>query len=207
MTRLKRSARHAAPVAGVIRAVLGGAAVLAVASCSGGALAQNTPLSSGQSFVGGTYSSTYFVPGSRPAAPAVTGTLLTGQRFSLSSDRGSVLVLNFWASWCAPCRAEAPSLAALASYFRHDPVRFVGVDSKDSASAAQAFQRTYGVGYPSLNDPDDEIALAFHGTVPPPAIPSTLLIDRTGRIAAMIVGSVSYAGLKALIVKVLGGRS
>jgi thiol-disulfide isomerase/thioredoxin len=207
VTRLKRSARQAAPVAGVIRAVLGGAVALAVAACSGGALAQNTPLSSGQSFVGGTYSSTYFAPGSRPVAPAVTGTLLTGQRFSLSSDRGSVVVLNFWASWCSPCRAEAPSLATLASHFRRDPVRFVGVDSKDSVSAAEAFERTYGVGYPSLNDPDDEIALAFHSTVPPPAIPSTLLIDRTGHIAAMIVGSVSYDGLKALIIKVLGGQS
>jgi len=206
VTRLKRSARQAA-AARVIRAVLVGSAVLAATSCSGGALAQYTPVSSGKSFVGGSYSSTYYRPGSRPAAPALTGALLTGQQFSLTADWGSVVVLNFWASWCAPCRREAPALAALARYFQRNPVRFVGIDSRDTVPSAEAFQRTFGVGYPSLNDPNDEIALAFRGTLPPPAIPSTLLIDSTGHVAAMIVGGVSYSGLKALIVKVLGGRS
>lgn len=87
MTRLKRSARQAA-AARVIRAVLVGSAVLAATSCSGGALAQYTPVSSGKSFVGGSYSSTYYRPGSRPAAPALTGALLTGQQFSLTAEIG-----------------------------------------------------------------------------------------------------------------------
>jgi thiol-disulfide isomerase/thioredoxin len=190
----------------IARAVLAGSASLAVASCSGGALADNTPLSSGQSFVEGSYSSTFYRLGDRPAAPAVTSRLLTGQRFSLAGEHGHVVVLNFWGSWCPPCRREAPSFAALSRYYQREQVRFVGVDIRDSVPSAEAFQRTFGVGYPSLNDPGGEIALAFRGTVPPAGIPTTLVIDRTGRIAARIVGGASYAGLKALIARVLADR-
>lgn len=207
MTRLKSPSRPAARLACAVRALLAGSGVLAVAACSGGAIAQYTPVSSGQSFVGGSYSSTFYRPGSRPAAPAVAGTTLTGHKFSLAADRGSVVILNFWGSWCAPCRREAPALAALAAHFAGDPVRFVGDNVRDSPASAEAFERTFGVGYPSVNDPGEQIALAFHGTVPPSAIPSTLVIDRSGRIAARVVGEVSYSALRALIVKVLAGQS
>jgi thiol-disulfide isomerase/thioredoxin len=187
--------------------MLASTAVVALASCSGGAIAQNTPVSSGQSYVSGSYSSTYYGPGSRPAAPAVGGTTLAGGKFRLSADRGNLVVLNFWGSWCAPCRSEAPALAALATHFKSAPVRFVGDDVHDSPASAQAFERTFNVGFPSLNDPGEQVALAFHGTVPPVAIPTTLLIDRTGHIAGRIVGGVSYRGLLALINKVLAERS
>ena len=184
-------------------AALLGAAALAITSCSGGPIAANNQLSSGQSFVSGSYNSEYFSPGSRSAAPAVAATTLTGQRFSLGGERGDVVVLNFWGSWCSPCRAEAPRLAALARYFSHDPVRFFGDDVHDYATAAQAFEHEFGVSYPSLNDPGEQVALAFHNTVPPTAIPSTLVIDRAGKIAARVIGAVSYNGLRALIAKVL----
>jgi thiol-disulfide isomerase/thioredoxin len=181
--------------------------VLTLAGCSGGALAASTPLSNGQSFVSGSYGTTYFPPGARPRAPAVTATTLDGQRFTLASQRGVVLVLNFWGSWCAPCRQEAPSLAALARHFAAEPVRFVGVDVRDTPAAARAFMRTFGVGYPSLNDPGSQVALAFRGTLPPAGIPSTLVVDRAGRLAARVVGQVSYRGLLALISRVAGRPS
>lgn len=207
MTRLPRSARPAAAMTLAIRGWLASAAVLAVASCSGGAIGASTPVSSGQSFVGGSYSSTYYAPGARPAAPRVSGTTLTGAKFSLRAQRGSVVVLNFWGSWCAPCRREAPALAALATYFKTAPVLFFGDDVQDSPANALAFERTFSIGYPSLNDPGEQVALAFHGAVPPVGIPTTLLIDRTGHIAGRIVGEVSYRGLRALIAKILAGRS
>lgn len=194
-------------VATTARAMLGACALIAVASCSGGALADNTPLSNGQSFVSGSYSSSYYRPGSRLAAPAVTGKLLTGRRFSLAADRGSVLVVNFWGSWCAPCRQEAPALAALARHFSRAGVRFVGVNMRDAVPSAEAFEHTFGIGYPSVFDPGGEIALAFRGTVPPAGIPTTLVIDRSGRIAARVVGEISYSGLRALIGKVLADRA
>jgi thiol-disulfide isomerase/thioredoxin len=202
VTRVTRQRSLPRRAAGPAAAV---AAVLALASCSGGAIADNTPGGSG--FVSSSYSSTYIRPGSRPAAPAVAGATLTGGRFALAADRGSVVVLNFWGSWCSPCRREAPALAALAAHFKSAPVRFVGDDVHDSPAAALAFERTYSVAYPSLNDPGEQVALAFHGTVPPVAIPTTLLIDQTGHIAGRIVGEVSYRGLRALIAKILAESS
>jgi thiol-disulfide isomerase/thioredoxin len=191
----------------VATAALSGVAMLAMTSCSGGPIAANNPLSSGNSFVSGSYNSQYFAPGSRSAAPAITATTLTGRRFSLAAEHGSVVVLNFWGSWCAPCRGEAPRLAALALYFGHDPVRFVGDDVHDYATAALAFEHTFSVSYPSLNDPGSQVALAFHSTLPPTAIPSTLVIDRSGRVAARVIGEVSYNGLRALIAKVVAEKT
>jgi thiol-disulfide isomerase/thioredoxin len=194
-----------------IRSALGAAVValvaVAAAGCDGGNIAANDPGSSGQSFVGQSYASTFYQVGQRPAAPAVSGTTISGQRLSLLAYRGDTIVLNFWGSWCAPCRAEAPALAQLARKLAPDHVRFVGIDIRDQPDSAQAFMQTFNVGYPSLNDPGDEIALQFHSTVPPAAIPTTLVIDRSGRIAVRIFGASSYADLQALISKVIGQRA
>jgi thiol-disulfide isomerase/thioredoxin len=140
-------------------------------------------------------------------APDVRGRTLTGHRFSLASDRGHVVVMNFWGSWCTPCREEAPSLAELARRYAASGVRFVGVDIRDNPASADAFIHTFRIGYPSLNDPNDEIALAFSGTVPPTGIPTTLVITRSGQIAARIVGGVSYSGLGRLIKQIVAEPS
>ena len=206
MIRPHRDARRPA-MALAIRGLLASAAVAGIAACSGGAIAANTPVSNGQSFVGGSYSSTYYAPSDRPAAPPVSGTTLTGAKFSLAAQRGNVVVLNFWGSWCAPCRREAPTLAALAQHFKDAPVRFVGDDVQDAPANAAAFEQTFDVGYPSLNDPGEQVALAFHGAVPPVGIPTTLLIDEKGHIAGRVVGEVTYQGLQALITKILAGQS
>jgi thiol-disulfide isomerase/thioredoxin len=188
---------------GAVGVALAAAVALAIAGCSGGAIGQSTALSNGQSFVSGS-GTDIFKPGSRPAAPRVSGKTLTGSRASLASYRGSVLVLNFWGSWCAPCRAEAPGLATLSARLRPLGVRFLGIDIQDDPTNAEAFMHTFRITYPSLNDPGDEIALAFRKTVPPAAIPTTLVIDRTGHIAVRVIGSVSYNGLKALVTQVAG---
>jgi peroxiredoxin len=182
------------------------AVALTAAGCEGGAIGQSTALSNGQSFVSGTGSS-FLAASARPKAPHISGKTLGGGRVSLSDYRGSVVVLNFWGSWCSPCRAEAPDLAALASQFRPQGVRFLGIDIQDEPSSAEAFMHTFRISYPSLNDPGDEIALAFRKTVPPSAIPTTLVIDRHGRIAARIVGGASYKALKTLITRVLGSSA
>jgi len=207
VTRPHSSARRSGRLALAVRALLAGSAVLVLSACEGGAIGANTPVSSGQSFVGASYSSTYFSPGSRPMAPDIHAKTLTGQKFSLAAERGDVVVLNFWGSWCSPCRREAPALAALATYFRKDPVRFVGDNVLDYTASALAFERQFNVGYPSLNDQSEQVVLAFHSTVPPNAIPSTLVIDRTGHIAARVVGEASFQGLRALILKILAEKS
>ncbi len=109
--------------------------------------------------------------------------MLDGRRFQLSSLAGDVVVLNFWGSWCAPCRAEAPELMAVYNATRASGVRFVGVNIKDERQLAEAFERTKGVSYPSIFDPDGRVALQLKN-YPPNAIPSTVVIDRKGRVAA-----------------------
>jgi thiol-disulfide isomerase/thioredoxin len=183
------------------------AAGLAVAGCDGGAIGQNTPISDGQNFVSSNYASSVFRVGSRPLAPKVSGTSVTGKPLSLASYRGDVIVLNFWGSWCAPCRAEAPTLGTLARQLAGRGVRFVGVDIRDEPDAATAFMQDFNVGYPSFNDPNDQVALKFRGIATPSAIPSTIVIDRSGRIAARIIGGVTYGGLKALLDSLAAERS
>jgi thiol-disulfide isomerase/thioredoxin len=196
-----RSARRAA-----VGALAAAAVTLGVAACDGGATAQDTAVGNGSSFVNSSYSTTVFRLGARPTAPDVSGTTLTGARFRLSADRGSVVVMNFWGSWCTPCREEAPALGVLARRFAGTGVRFMGVDIRDDPASAEAFMRTFRIEYPSLNDPNDMVALDFSGTVPPAGIPTTLVIDRSGQIAARVVGPASYSGLMALIRQVAAER-
>jgi thiol-disulfide isomerase/thioredoxin len=188
-----RSASRAAAVAGVA------AALLALGACDSGAIGNSGPGSNGQSFVSGSPGTTVYGAASGPVAPRVTGTLLSGGRFALGQYHGHVVVLNFWGSWCTPCRAEAPFLSRLAQNYSPRGVRFLGVDIRDSPATAEAFQRNFRISYPSLNDPGDEIALAFRDTVPPAGIPTTLVIGRNGRISARVIGSVTYPGLRGLI--------
>jgi len=199
LSRLLRPARRAA-----LGAAAAAAVGLGVTACGGGATAQDTAVGNGSSFVAGTYGTTVFQPGARPEAPRVLGTTLSGGTFRLSADRGAVVVMNFWGSWCTPCREEAPVLGALARHFSAAGVRFLGVDIRDDPASAEAFMRTYRISYPSLNDPNDLIALDFRGTAPPAGIPTTLVIDARGRIAARVIGPVSYDGLRALIAQAAG---
>lgn len=172
--------------------------MLVLGACDSGAIGNSGPGSNGQSFVSGSAGTTVYGAGG-PAAPKVTGTTLGGGKVALAAYRGDVVVMNFWGSWCTPCRAEAPVLASLARRFSPQGVRFLGVDIRDSLASAEAFQRDFHIGYPSLNDPGDVIALDFRATVPPAGIPTTLVIGRTGHVTARVIGAVSYPGLRGLI--------
>jgi len=174
------------------------ALIAGLSGCSTGA--QAGPGSNDTNYVSGSAGTTQFKAGHRPAAPKVSGATLTGQRLNLTSFRGKVVVLNFWASWCAPCRSEAPVLAQLSRAYQAKGVQFIGINIKDPGRPnGEAYQRSFGIRYPSLYDPAGQILLAFRQTVPPSAIPSTLVIDRTGRIAARTIGAIHYTGLKDLI--------
>ncbi len=140
---------------------------------------------------------------SRRPAPEVTGELLDGSSFDLRSVRGQVVVLNFWASWCGPCREEADGLQAVYDATKAEGVRFVGINYRDHRSTADAFVRTHRVTYPSLFDQPGRTALAFRGTLPPNATPTTLVLDRKGRVAARVLGAVTYSRLLVLVRSVL----
>ena len=195
LAMLRRPAGRRAVGAAAMAATCG----VALSACASGPIAANTPASSGTRYVAGQAGSNIYKQGSRPAAPAVSGTTLSGSKLSLSAYRGKVVVLNFWGSWCAPCIAEAQTLATLSGTYASKGVQFVGVDIRDSPANAEAFMHTHGITYPSLNDPGDQIALAFRSTVPPSGIPTTLVIDRSGHIAGRIIGEATYSALHSMI--------
>ena len=159
---------------------------------------------SGATTVDGNASAVLYPAGHRPPAPEFTATTLTGSKLSFSSYRGKVVVLNFWGSWCPPCRAEAPALAVVAEQYQPAGVTFLGVDERDTTTSAEAFSRNFGITYPSVNDPSSEIALDFTAVVPLEGTPTTLVIDRTGHIAGAVFGAATYPELTAILAKVSG---
>jgi thiol-disulfide isomerase/thioredoxin len=142
---------------------------------------------------------TLLAPANRTPAPPLTGRTLDGDSWALTDSAGYVVVLNVWASWCAPCRAEAPTLRKVSEDMLDDGVRFFGLNTRDSTIAAKAFEKTYGITYPSIDDQDGQLLLRFAGTLNPSAIPSTVVIDQQGRIAGAVLGRISESTLRGLL--------
>jgi thiol-disulfide isomerase/thioredoxin len=158
-------------------------------------------------FVAGDGSIVVLPENERADAPDVAGPTLDGGSFRLADHLGEVVVLNVWASWCAPCRAEAPGLAALSAEYGPDGVQFVGLDTRDSDVAARAFAERFGITYPNVIDRDGRQQLLFGGTLPPQAIPTTLVIDRQGRVAGRALGKVSDSTLRGMIEPLLAEKA
>jgi thiol-disulfide isomerase/thioredoxin len=174
-----------------IKAVALMAISVLLTSCGGGGTS-----TSQESFVSGNGSVTFINPDKRVEAPALSGMTLSGTNYTYSV--GKVAVVNVWASWCSPCRAEAPTLVALAN--KYSDVAFIGILTRDNPATAEAFQRRFSLPYPTLID--DSLLIGFKGSLPANAIPSTVLIDKAGRVAARISGAVTVASLSDLIERV-----
>ena len=149
---------------------------LALSSCSGGgsSIAE-------ESFVSGSGSVSFIKQSDRIAAPQLSGMTLSGKNYEFKG--GQVAVINVWASWCAPCRAEAPTLAALSQ--KYSDVAFIGILTRDNPVNAEAF-----------------VLIGFRKSLPANAIPSTVVVDKKGEVAARISGEVTVASLSELIEKV-----
>lgn len=172
---------------------------LPLAGCAAGPRAEG-------GFVGGDGSLTRVPADQRVAAPRVTGELLGGGTFDSAGEAGRVLVYNVWGSWCAPCRKEAPALQQAAAA-TSEVATFVGINTRDLDPApAEAFVRAFGITYPSVYDPEGRQLLAFGDQLPPSAIPSTLVVDADGRVAARVLGETTAATLTGLVQDVAAGR-
>ncbi len=181
-----------------LRALLVAASLVALAACTPGNA--GTPVGqTGQNYVAGNGTVTEVAPADREAPVDLTGTTLDGDPLDLAALRGKVVVVNVWGSWCPPCRKEAPVLKAVSDDVIGADVAFVGIDTRDSDAAARAFVENVGLSYPNVVDPDGVLLLAFKGALNPNAIPSTLILDREGRVAARVVGEVTEGTLRAVI--------
>ena len=157
----------------------------------------------GQGYVAGDGRVTVVPAAEREDAPELSGPTLDGGTWSLADQQGKTVVLNVWASWCPPCRAEMPGLQRLSVRYAEQGVAFAGLDTRDTDAAASAFIENIGVTYPQVVDPDGRLLLAFRDTLPPQAIPSTLIVDDEGRIAARVIGPITEPRLAALLDDVL----
>jgi peroxiredoxin len=155
-------------------------------------------------FVAGTPAGEVIPADERASAPDFGGRLLDGAEFASADLAGDVAVLNFWGSWCAPCRVETPEFQEVYADVRDDGVQFLGLNVKEpSEQLALAFVERFGIEFPSLYDPRGEVALAFRD-YPATAIPSTIVLDPQGRVAAVYTGLVTQDDLRSVIDLVLG---
>jgi len=164
---------------------------LVLSGCSGGGSS-----TAEESFVVGSGVQTFINKDSRVKAPELSGMTLTGVNYT--REPGKVAVVNVWASWCSPCRAEAPSLVALSE--KYPDVQFIGILTRDNLVNAEAFVRAKKITYPTLID--DALLIGFKDSLPANAIPSTIVIDSDGYVAARVSGVVTIGSLSTLIERV-----
>ncbi len=191
--RLRRRRASAALVAGVTLLGL-------VAACSGGDDDARTPDDvTDQGYQSGDGSATTWKVSDRKGPVELSGTDFDGNPVDTADWRGDVVVLNTWYANCPPCRAEAPDLVALATTYADQGVHVLGINGTDSAGAAQAFQRQFEVPYPSIADTDGTAVADLQGSVPVNAVPTTVVLDRDGKVAARILGLAEGSTLSAIV--------
>lgn len=177
------------------------AAVVVLSGCGAAQdpLAQQAAEGSNKNYIAGDGSVTEYAPAERGEPVQVEGTLYSGETVSAGDWPGQVTVLNFWYAACAPCREEAPDLVALHDEYQPEGVEFYGVNIRDGQQNAEAFERNFGIPYPSFNDSDGGVLLSMTSYVPPQAVPTTIVLDKEGRVSARILGLADKGTLSALI--------
>ncbi len=170
------------------------ATALLLTSCSTGGISSD----SGKAYVSGNGSAILVNEDQRKVAPDLSGEILGGGKFNY--EAGKITVVNVWASWCSPCRAEAPTLSEFA--LKNPDIQFIGILTRDNLSSAISFANRFKLTYPTLID--DAVIASFRGSLPANAIPTTLIIDKQGRVAARISGQVTVSLMRELLEKVSG---
>lgn len=199
-----RSARAANPARSRARTAAVGLSVcaaLTLAACGSSEsdnLAQQANEGGNKGYVAGDGSVSEYAPDERGEPVTFEAQMFDGTTLSASELRGEPTVLNFWYAGCGPCRAEAPDLADLAREYEDD-TRFLGVNLRDQKATSEAFERTFDIPYPSATDLNGDVLLALSDYVPPQAVPTTLVLDSEGRVAARVLGKADRSILNALI--------
>lgn len=180
---------------------LAAASVLVLAACSSDPLAEQYRAGDNKGYIAGDGTISEFPADERGEPVAFAGTTIEGDAIDSADLAGEVVVVNFWYAGCAPCRAEAPLLQEVHEEFEGDGATFVGVNVRDQAATAESFEENYGITYPSIVDVEDgAVQYAFADDVPPAAVPTTLVLDAEGRVAARILGQLKDASILSTIV-------
>ncbi len=195
---MKKESQRAVAIALVIFIV--GSIALSLAGCTSVPLADQFRSGDSKNYIAGDGTVTEFDSTQRPTFLPFTGETESGQMLDSKALEGQVVVMNWWYSACAPCRAEAPELQALYEEFQDQGVQFIGVNVRDTAETALAFDRKFDISFPSIIDAQSgAVSLAFQGVVSPQAVPTTLVIDKQGKVASRILGRIDSSILKTLI--------
>ncbi len=177
-----------------------GTIALSLAGCASDPLADQFRSGDSKNYIAGDGTVTEFDSTQRPTFLPFSGETESGLKLDSSALEGQVVVMNWWYSSCAPCRAEAPDLQALYEDFKDQGVQFVGVNVRDTAETALAFDRKFGISFPSIMDAQTgAVSLAFQGVVSPQAVPTTLVIDKEGKVSSRILGRIDPSILRTLI--------
>lgn len=179
---------------------VGLATLIALSGCAQDTLAQQYLEGSGKNYIAGDGSITEVAEANRGEPISFTATDLEGNAISSSDFAGKVLVVNFWYAGCAPCRAEAKDLEKVYAQFAEKNVAFIGVNVRDGADTAKTFNTTFGVTYPSVTDLEGKVQLAFSSSVAPNAVPTTLVLDTQGRVAARVLGRIASDSILATLI-------
>jgi len=183
-------------------AAFAAASVVALAGCASDPLAEQYREGSGKGYIAGDGTISEFPADQRGEPIEFTGTTIEGDPLGSADLDGEVAVVNFWYAGCAPCRAEAPLLQEVYEEFDGNGAAFVGVNVRDQAATAASFEEAFGITYPSIVDANDgAVQYAFAGDVPPAAVPTTLVLDAEGRVAARILGQLKDASILETIVR------
>ena len=159
--------------------------------------------------VAGLWISAALMNGGRPETiieisgpmPTLSGHAVAGPDVDPSIYRDRVVVVNFWASWCPPCRREQPWLQRIQRDYGRDGVQVVGVDHRDGLADARSFVERFGVPYPSVWDPSGDLAPRF-GV---PYLPTTIIVDRSGELRYRLIGEQDEYTVRSLVEEVLSG--
>jgi peroxiredoxin len=181
-------------------AMIGAVVAVAVTGCSSNSLVAQYQSGSNKNYISGDGTVTEIKPADRKNSVEFTAKTDDGTSISRKTYNGKVVVLNFWYASCPPCRVEAPDLATLSKKYDSQGVQFIGVNVRDEADTARAFDRSFKMPYPSVIDATDaKVQLALAGQRGPNATPTTMVLDQKGRVAARILGEVNKNVLDTLI--------